>query len=71
MAFETALEVPVTQAASAIEGIFVQEKPVSPSKTLLLAFGSIGDLIVGVMWVFVSDFWWRARVAGALLKLFG
>jgi uncharacterized protein involved in exopolysaccharide biosynthesis len=61
MALETALEVPATQSARAIEGIFVSEKPVSPKKALLLALGVIGGLLAGVVFVFFSDAWGRAK----------
>lgn len=59
-ALEGALSAPATQAAKAIEGVFVSEKPVSPKRTLLLALGSIGGLLAGVLWVFISDAWRRA-----------
>lgn len=61
MAYETALMPPATQSAKAIESVFVVDKPVSPKKTLLLALGLFGGLLVGVMWVFVGDAWRRAR----------
>ena len=67
-ALETALDAPATQPAQVIEGIFVPEMPVSPKKALLLALGSIGGLLIGMLWVFVSDSWRRARrgsMAGA------
>jgi hypothetical protein len=61
MALETALEAPATQAAKAIEEVFITDKPVSPKKALLLALGAIGGLLAGVLWVFGSDAWRRAR----------
>lgn len=61
-ALEGALSVPATQAAKAVEAVFVSDKPVSPKKALLLALGLIGGLLAGVMWVFVADASRRARV---------
>jgi len=61
VALETALDSPASQPASAIEGIFVPEKPVSPKKALLLTLGFMGGLLIGVLWVLVSDSWRRAR----------
>jgi uncharacterized protein involved in exopolysaccharide biosynthesis len=63
IALETALSVPYTQPAEPLEEIFVADKPVVPKKTLLLALGLVGGLLVGVIWVFVSDVWRRARAA--------
>jgi uncharacterized protein involved in exopolysaccharide biosynthesis len=60
-ALETALEAPATQSTRAIETLFVPERPVQPKKALLLILGAIGGLLVGVMWVFISDSWRRAR----------
>jgi LPS O-antigen subunit length determinant protein (WzzB/FepE family) len=61
LALETALAAPATQPVKAIEPVFVADRPVSPKKTLLLALGLVGGLLVGVMWVFVADAWKRAR----------
>jgi uncharacterized protein involved in exopolysaccharide biosynthesis len=61
MAYETALLPPATQPAKAIEAAFVVDKPVSPSKILFLALGLIGGLFAGVVSVFASDAWRRAR----------
>jgi uncharacterized protein involved in exopolysaccharide biosynthesis len=61
MALETALEAPSTQAAKAIEEVFIADKPVSPKKSLLLVLGTIGGLLGGVLWVFIGDVWRRAR----------
>lgn len=61
MALETALEAPATQAAKAIEEVFITNKPVSPKKSLLLALGTIGGLLAGVLWVFMADAWRRAK----------
>jgi hypothetical protein len=55
MALETALEAPATQAAKAIEEVFISDKQVSPKKALLLALGLIGGLLAGILWVFMSD----------------
>ena len=61
MALETALEAPATQPAKAIEAVFITDKPVSPKRSLLLALGALGGLLAGVLWVFASDAWRRAR----------
>ncbi len=61
MALETALDAPATQAAKAIEDVFISDKPVSPKKALLLALGLIGGLLVGVLAVFFVDAWRRAK----------
>ena len=61
MALETALSVPATQPAQAIEAVFVMDKPVSPKKTLLLALGLIGGLLAGVVAVFFVDAWRRSK----------
>ena len=63
LGLETALGVPATQPTKAIEEIFVSAKPVSPKKTLLLGLGLIGGLLAGILWVFGSDAWRRARAA--------
>ncbi len=62
-ALETALESPATQSARAIEAIFVPETPASPKKTLLLALGTLGGLMVGVLWAFLANAWRQARAA--------
>ena len=61
IALETALNVPYTQPAEALEGVFVADKPVSPKKGLLLALGLIGGLLVGFVVVFFADNWGRAK----------
>lgn len=66
MALETALGAPATQPARAIEAVLVPEKAVSPKKALLLALGSIGGLLVAVLWVFVAAAWRRSKAAKAL-----
>ncbi len=60
-ALETALGVPYTQPAEALEGVFVTDKPVSPKKGLLLALGLIGGLLSGVVSVFFINAWRRAK----------
>lgn len=60
-ALENSLLPPATQPARVLEAIFVSQKAVSPKKGLLLALGLVGGLLVGVMWVFVSSAWGRAR----------
>ena len=60
-AMELSLLPPATQPAKVLEAIFVPTKPISPKKGLLLALGLIGGLFAGVMWVFVSDAWRRAK----------
>lgn len=63
LGLEMALGVPATQPTKAIEEIYVSAKPISPKKALLLALGSIGGLFAGMLWVFMSDAWRRARVS--------
>lgn len=58
---EAAVNPPATQPSQAIEEVFVSDKPVSPKKGLLLALGLIGGLFAGVVSVFASDAWRRAR----------
>ena len=60
-ALEGALTPPNTQPAQAIEAVFVREKPVSPKKRLLLALGSVGGLLMGVIWVFFLGAWRQKR----------
>ena len=60
-ALEISLLPPATQPAKVLEDIFVSRKPVSPKKSLLLALGLVGGLLSGVMFVFFSDAWRRAR----------
>ena len=60
-ALENSLLPPLTQPARLLEAIFVSPKPVSPKKGLLLALGLVGGLLVGVMSVFVSSAWQRAK----------
>jgi hypothetical protein len=52
-----------TRPAHAIEPFSVGGVPVSPKRNLLFALGTIGGLLAGVIWVFVSDAWRRARAA--------
>ncbi len=63
LAYETALLPPATQPAKPLEPVYAGSKPVSPKKTLLLALGGIGGLLVGVLWVFMSDAWRRAQIS--------
>lgn len=63
LGLETALGVPATQPTKVMEEIFVPTKAISPKKSLLLAIGLIGGLLAGVLWVFGSDAWRRARAA--------
>lgn len=60
-ALEIALLPPATQPARVLEATFVSPKPVSPKKGLLLALGLVGGLLLGVMSVFVSSAWRRAK----------
>lgn len=60
-ALEISLLSPATQSAKVLEDIFVSRKPVSPKKTLLLALGLVGGLLLGVMFVFFNDAWQQAR----------
>lgn len=55
MALETALTPPATRPAKALESVFVSNTPVSPKKGLILALGSIGGLLVGILLVFFMD----------------
>jgi len=61
MALETALSAPATQPAKAIEETFVTDRPVSPKKGLSIALGLIGGLLAGVMSIFITDGWRRAK----------
>ena len=56
-----ALTPPNTQAAKAIEDVFISEKPVSPKKGLLLALGLVSGLLAGVISVFISGAWRQGR----------
>ncbi len=64
MALENSLIAPATQPAKAIEAVFVTNRPVSPKKGLLIALGLVGGLLAGVVAVFVTDAWRRARARG-------
>ncbi len=66
MALETALDAPATQPAKTIEPIFVPDIPVSPKKTLLLVFGAVGGLLLGIIWVFFADACRQAKQRKAL-----
>jgi hypothetical protein len=61
LALETAMTVPATQPTKAFEEVYVSARPVAPKKSLLLALGTIGGLLAGVLWVFIADAWRRAR----------
>jgi hypothetical protein len=65
IAAENSLLPPATEPTRPLERIFASEKPVSPKKSLLLALGSIGGLLAGMLWVFMSDAWRRARASRA------
>lgn len=60
-ALEISLLPPATQSAKVLEDIFVSRKPISPKKSLLLALGLVGGLLIGVMFVFFNDAWQRTR----------
>lgn len=60
-ALEISLLPPATQSAKVLEDIFVSRKPVSPKKTLLLALGLVGGLLLGVVFAFFNDAWQLAR----------
>lgn len=60
-ALSTALSAPATQRAKVLESIFVDEKLASPKIGLLLAFGLIGGLVVGVVAVLMRGAW-RSRI---------
>ncbi|WP_428825241.1 Wzz/FepE/Etk N-terminal domain-containing protein [Azonexus sp. IMCC34842] len=66
LALETALGVPYTQPAEALEDIFVTDKPVSPKKSLILFLGLICGLLVGVVSVFIVGSWRRSKRERAL-----
>lgn len=59
IAAENSLLPPATEPTRPLEMVFAPEIPVSPKKSLLLALGSIGGLLAGVLWVFMSDAWRR------------
>ena len=61
LALEMAMSFPATQPTKAFEEVYVSARPVAPKKSLLLALGTIGGLLAGVLWVFVADAWWRAK----------
>jgi hypothetical protein len=61
LALEMALSIPATQPTKAFEEVYVSARPVAPKKSLLLALGTIGGLLAGVLWVFMADAWRRAR----------
>ncbi len=61
MALEAALGAPATQPTRTIEPVFASDRPVAPKKSLLIALGVVGGLLLGVMSVFVADAWRRAR----------
>ncbi len=58
---ETALSAPATQPTNAIEAVFVTDKPIFPKKTLFLALGLIGGMLIGVVAVFFVDAWRLAK----------
>lgn len=60
-AMEISLLPPSTQPARVLEAIFASTKPVSPNKRSVIALGSVGGLLAGVMWVLVAGAWRRAR----------
>ena len=61
LALEMAMSFPATQPTKAFEEVYVSARPVAPKKSLLLALGTIGGLLAGVLWVFIADAWWRAK----------
>ena len=61
---ERALSPPATERTMAIEKAFVGERPVSPKKALFLALGLMGGLLMGVISVFFSSAWRKARERG-------
>jgi hypothetical protein len=63
LALEMALSIPATQPTKAIEETYVSARPVAPKKSLLLALGTIGGLLAGILRVFVADAWRRAKTA--------
>lgn len=68
---ENSLLPPSTQPARVLEAIFVSQKAVSPKKGSLLALGLVGGLLMGLMWVFVSGAWQRARQQRSVSGLSG
>ena len=60
-ALELSLVKPSTQPSAAIEAVFSPDKAVSPKKSLLMALGLVGGLLLGVMSVFIRDAWCRAK----------
>lgn len=63
LGLEMALVHPATLPTKAIEEIFVSARPIAPKKMRLLAFGFIGGLLAGVLWVFIIDACRRARAS--------
>ena len=61
IAMELSVLPPATQPTQALEAPYIATKPVSPKRGLLLALGTIGGLLAGVLWVFASDAWRRAK----------
>jgi uncharacterized protein involved in exopolysaccharide biosynthesis len=60
-ALESSLLPPSTQSTQPIEAPYAADKRVSPKRSLLLALGTLGGLLAGVLWVFVADAWRRAK----------
>jgi capsular polysaccharide biosynthesis protein len=60
-ALELSIIAPATQPTQVLELPYVPNRPASPRKGLLLALGTIGGLLAGVLWVFMADAWRRAK----------
>jgi len=60
-ALELSITAPATQPTQVLELPYVPNRPASPRKGLLLALGTIGGLLAGVLWVFMADAWRRAK----------
>lgn len=65
-ALELSLLPPITDMTKATEEPYIAVKPVSPKKGLLLALGTTGGLMIGLLMVFIGGAWRRAKAAREL-----
>lgn len=59
--YNAALLPPATRPTDTVEGVYASRRPVSPRKTLLLAFGAVGGLLAGTLLVFLANGWRNAQ----------